>query len=787
MLYICESAYQGDAKFTVNVNGVQVGGIETATLNGGTQPFTFDGNWGSAQNTVTVNFVNGLSNADGSRDLFIRGMSYDGTDYANNVQNLYGGGAGSFLIGTAAPVGSGPDTLVLNVCEQAYQGDAQFTVDVNGVQVGGIETATLNGGTQPFIFEGNWGSGLNSVTVDFVNGYSDAGGSRNLFVRGMNYDGTDYANNVQNLYGGGIASFIVGTAAPIGAGSDTLVLHIFETAYQGDAQFTVDVDGVQIGGVETALLLASGGKTQDFTFLGDWGSGQQTVTVNFVNGRSDAGGSRNLFMEGMSYDGTDYSDNTQNLYGGGVGSFLVGTASPIGSGSDTLVLDLSEAAYQGDAEFTVDVDGVRVGVIETVTLLQSSGKSEAFTFLGNWGGGQHSVGINFINGLSDANGSRNLYVSGMSYDGTASPGNVENMYGGGSGTFTVSGGNTVGSGSDTLVLHICETAYQGDAEFTVSVDGVQVGGILTATTLQSSGQTETFKVLGNWGSGQQTVTVNFVNGLSDAGGSRNLFIWGMRYDGTSYGNNVQNLWGGGAGSFLVGTPAPIGTGSDALIVNLSESPYQGDAEFTVSVDGVQVGGVETATMLASSGSQAFTFLGNWGAGQHDVTVDFVNGLSDAAGSRNLYVQGMSYDGINYASNEENLYGGGTASFTVGSNAIAVSSASLGTTTGLTFISPTAAGQSLAGSPAFGDAFQAASANLNGDTLAYFGGNDVIDLTDMGFGGVSGTYSGTATDGTLTVTNGSHTAAMTLLDGNNYNSGAFTLASDGHSGTLVVFT
>ncbi len=194
-------------------------------------------------------------------------------------------------------------------------------------------------------------------------------------------------------------------------------------------------------------------------------------------------------------------------------------------------------------------------------------------------------------------------------------------------------------------------------------------------------------------------------------------------------------------------------------------------------------------MLASSGSQAFTFLGNWGSGQQNVSVDFINGLSDGGGSRNLYVQGMTYDGTKYSSNEDNLYGGGTASFTVGSNTIAVSTASLVTAAAssqLTFLSPAAAGQSLVGSQTFGDEFQAVSGNLNGDTISYFGGNDVIDLTDMGFAGVSGTFSGTATGGTLTIANGSHSAAMTLIDGTNYSPGAFTLVGDGHGGTSVVF-
>ena len=35
---------------------------------------------------------------------------------------------------------------------------------------------------------------------------------------------------------------------------------------------------------------------------------------------------------------------------------------------------------------------------------------------------------------------------------------------------------TVGTGPDSLVLQVSEDAYKGDAQFTVSVDGKQIGG-----------------------------------------------------------------------------------------------------------------------------------------------------------------------------------------------------------------------------------------------------------------------------------------------------------------------
>jgi hypothetical protein len=789
-LHMYETAYQGDAQFTVSVDGVQVGGVLTVALPAGgrTEEFDVYGNWGSTQHTVTIQSTNELSDAGGSRNLFIWGMNYDGTEYNNNVANLWGGGTAAFAIGTATPIGSGPDSLVVHVAEAAYQGDARFTLSVDGVQVGGVQTATLLGGIEDFTFLGDWGSGQHSVVVDFVNGLSGAGVSRNLYVEGMNYNGTNCDNNFANLYGGGSGYFMIGTAVPIGAGtdslvlrvgeipnqgnaqftvsvdgvqiggtqtivalndgyesqaftflgdwgttrhvvtinslnaaseivvqgvsydgtgygadtaalfatgttsftigklppigtgSDSLVLHIAETAYHGDAQFTVSVDGTEIGGLQTVTPSAN---AQDFTFLGNWGSGQHTVIVNFVNGVKDAGGTRSLFVRGMNFDGTDYNNNVANLWGGGTGAFLIGPATPIGSGSDSLVLHIGETADQGDAQFTVSVDGTQVGGVQTATLM---GAVQDFTFLGNWGSGQHSVVVNLINGQSDGGVSRNLFVEGMSYDGTAYASNTANLYGGGAGTFLIGTPQPIGTGSDSLLLHIGETAYQGNAQFTLSVDGTQIGGVQTAML---SGGIEDFTFLGNWGSGQHTVLVNFVNGQSDAGGSRNLYVEGMNYNGTDYGNNWGNLYGGGIGAFLVGPATPIGTGSDSLVLHVCEAAYHGDAQFTLSVDGVQVGGVETATLPGAL--EDFTFLGNWGAGQHSVVVDFINGLSDAGGSRNLYVEGMNYNGTNYGNNFANLYGGGSGSFLVGTadaNSIQVTAANLaaGNASGLSFLS-----------------------------------------------------------------------------------------------------
>jgi hypothetical protein len=102
-------------------------------------------------------------------------------------------------------------------------------------------------------------------------------------------------------------------------------------------------------------------------------------------------------------------------------------------------------------------------------------------------------------------------------------------------------------------------------------------------------------------------------------------------------------------------------GSDTLVLNLSETPVNGqDAQFTVSVDGHQVTGVETLTALRSADqSQNVTVTGDFGAGPHTVTLNFVNGFagnpSDA--NRAIYVNAITLDNQTTFENVGDLYRG----------------------------------------------------------------------------------------------------------------------------------
>jgi hypothetical protein len=84
------------------------------------------------------------------------------------------------------------------------------------------------------------------------------------------------------------------------------------------------------------------------------------------------------------------------------------------------VLALSEDAYNGNAQFIAKMDGKQLGAAQSVTALNSAGKTQSFTFSGTWGAGPHKVEVDFINDAFAGPGKdRNLTVDQVTYDGKA--------------------------------------------------------------------------------------------------------------------------------------------------------------------------------------------------------------------------------------------------------------------------------------------------------------------------------------------------------------------------------
>ncbi len=137
-----------------------------------------------------------------------------------------------------------------------------------------------------------------------------------------------------------------------------------------------------------------------------------------------------------------------------------------GSGADMLVLSMSEDAYQGDAQFTVSVDGQKQGGNFTVVASHAAGNSETFTFDGNWGGGSRTIAVAFLNDAYGGSPStdRNLYVNDITYDGT-NTGQSASLYTTSAQSFTTQGapGTVITVPASTTYVTIAVTTETIDA------------------------------------------------------------------------------------------------------------------------------------------------------------------------------------------------------------------------------------------------------------------------------------------------------------------------------------
>jgi hypothetical protein len=193
----------------------------------------------------------------------------------------------------------------------------------------------------------------------------------------------------------------------------------------------------------------------------------------------------------------------------------VPTPATVGTGADTLVLNLSEGAYLGNAQFSVAVDGKQLGSAQAVSALHGQGQSEAFTFKGDFGPGNHSVGVSFLNDASGGTPAtdRNLFIDGATFNGSAA-GSPATLGINSTVSFPVTGSVApppAVQGTDTLTLKPSEDAWQRDAVAMGTIDGKTIGGPVTVSAAHNQGSTHTATLSDRWGAGSYDVGVQFLN------------------------------------------------------------------------------------------------------------------------------------------------------------------------------------------------------------------------------------------------------------------------------------
>ena len=208
-----------------------------------------------------------------------------------------------------------------------------------------------------------------------------------------------------------------------------------------------------------------------------------------------------------------------------------------------------------------------------------------------------------------------------------------------------------------LTLRISGQSWRGDARFTLTVDGEQVGGTLTASASHTAGQTQPFIIAGQFAPGPHSVAVRFVNDLNGAGNDgRALYLDGATFDGEAFGRPAS-LPDNGAVTLAT---APV-TRPTAIAINLSEDAAAGDATAFIAIDGTVHGGLQTvAASHAAGASQPMRFLLDLAPGPHTVSVTALN----ATGDRHLYVDSLDIAGQHYPGATTPVAPASTFAFTV---------------------------------------------------------------------------------------------------------------------------
>ncbi|HUN50383.1 MAG TPA: hypothetical protein VMU42_04680, partial [Candidatus Sulfotelmatobacter sp.] len=381
------------------------------------------------------------------------------------------------------------------------------------------------------------------------------------------------------------------------------------------------------------------------------------------------------------------------------------------------------------------------------------------------------------------------------------------------GHFSVSGTHTYSAtGSDTAVVTLSDSP--GSASATADT---------TINVVPPAGQTFTFT----------TGTDNFHGGAGN-----DTFI---AKSGTLTSGDVADGGGGtntlelqGAGSFNLATPTTL---TNIQVITAQEGQSAGSANGQIfaaqnQIITLRAGlnatiNVSAATLNPANPKPAtITIIGaqnndviNLATGNDSVTLGGVGETVNGGGGNNIFTVSSSTIGatINGGTGTNTLQVTGGGTMAMGSNITGIATVQLtpGTTaynftanaisgltvndlgTGLDTITAGGGNQTLTGgaagketmvgSASGSDTFKDATALLNGDTIKNFAApDDAIDLTDLNstLVGTPQFVQSSGTSGVLTVTDGTHTAAITLFG--QFVASGFHTQTDGGTGTLVTY-
>jgi len=242
------------------------------------------------------------------------------------------------------------------------------------------------------------------------------------------------------------------SAAPQPAANGSLVLHLSEDAWQGDAQFAISVDGVQQGGVQTATALHGLGQTQDIA-LGPLTAGTHSIAVTFVN---DAWGGtvqtdRNLYLDGATLGGQAVPHAAAPLYWNQTVSLQVTVPAAVPSLAAADASTPAAAASPGGAGAVTGSSAAPSFAVTDTTTGQSQ-QSAGVAYAGPVATLQSQLIWAGADGIAVTAATPNVFLHGGAGDDALTATGGANVLDGGGGSNFLVGGTGADGGTDTFFI-----------------------------------------------------------------------------------------------------------------------------------------------------------------------------------------------------------------------------------------------------------------------------------------------------------------------------------------------
>ena len=219
-LWVNEDSAGGNAMFSVSVDGKLLSGTYSTDVShssGQWQEVDTYGNFGSGPHTVGVTFLNDAYVDSVDRNLYVQKAAIDGVSAVSPNQELYATGSSTSL---TIPAPSS-DVLTLKLSEDAWEGNAECYVTIDGKLFGGVTAVTAShaeGAEQTMtVNAAGLSAGTHTIGLAFIN---DAWGGtlsqdRNLYLDSVKLNGVDQHLSAA-LMVSGTAVFQVGQSASSG-------------------------------------------------------------------------------------------------------------------------------------------------------------------------------------------------------------------------------------------------------------------------------------------------------------------------------------------------------------------------------------------------------------------------------------------------------------------------------------------------------------------------------------------------------------------------------------------